>query len=634
MNDILIHLFEAPQDIFEKIFKKKGEIIEKEYGKIETRSFEKKKRPWLMEKTEFNWIGKKYPKLADNNKGNILNDIIVSIKQSTNKKNIIIIFGNNYLKYFTKMINEIKIDHPFILFNFSEEDEVENKFFDKFKFPQFVSYIKDKYDEQNPDLNLHKILSFIWEKDCYYNERGNVECNYSPANLLYKPSKGYIFCNILLIGESRAGKSSFINRMFNKLVAYESGQYKSSTQEITYYEFGLPDIQEEKDGNKLIKNGYGLIRILDTPGLVLTKDLDASIKIIDKLDKEFDSIHMIYFFIKDRSNLDNCVEILKYINKKNLEREKNNNYKVPIIFINNGKDLETDGNGDEFFDELKKILKNAELMNLYDPSGNKNNSDKKEINFFDDDEEEEDILNNYENYIDGNLIQIYLPNGKNLNKIFLKSKEYLSKNNNLILEGKLDNEYNAMRKNAISLINLYIKEKLEKKSLSKDEKDLYNKLYKECNEFSLQLQKKGSILYNLDILKVKKDKSFLNIIFIFCMIFQFLIFPIFIAIFCNDQYFENLISKIASTFGFSEEDLKLYGLDRYIYRDEFLKELSDNKDKFNEKIKTFFEDIIYYIGPIQCALKTRDAMFQINELFEKLSNKKDEEWTKFKVEKL
>jgi len=272
-------------------------------------------------------------------------------------------------------------------------------------------------------------------------------------------------------------------------------------------------------------------------------------------------------------------------------------------------------------------------MNLYDPSRNENNVEKKEINFFDE-EDEEDIPKDYQNYIDGNLIQIHLPSGKNLNKVFLKSKEYLLKNNNLILEGKLDNEYNAMRKNSISLINLYIKEKLEKKSLSKDEKDLYNKLYKECNEFSLQLQKKGSILYNLDILKVTKDKSFLLLIVNLCIIFQFLIFPIFIGKFCNDHYKENLISKIASTFGFCEEDLKLYGLDRYIYRDEFLKELSDNKDKFNEKIKTFFEDIIYYIGPIQCALKTRDAMFQINELFEKLSNKKDEEWTKFKVEKL
>ena len=86
--------------------------------------------------------------------------------------------------------------------------------------------------------------------------------------------------------------------MFNKYVTYETGKYESATQEITYYEFSFPDIQEEKENNKLIKNGYGLIRILDSPGLVLTKDLDASSKIIDKLYKEIDNIHMIYFFSK------------------------------------------------------------------------------------------------------------------------------------------------------------------------------------------------------------------------------------------------------------------------------------------------------------------------------------------------
>ena len=95
-----------------------------------------------------------------------------------------------------------------------------------------------------------------------------------------------------------------------------------------------------------------------------------------------------------------------------------------------------------------------------------------------------------------------------------------------------------------------------------------------------------------------------------------------------------MISKIASKFGFSEEDLKSYGLDKYINKDEFLKELSNNKDEFNKKIEKFFENIIYYIGPIQCALKTKDSLFQINELFEKLSDKKDEEWTKFNPEKI
>ena len=210
-RNIIIHLFEAPQDIFEKIFTEEGEIIEKNYGNIQTKFFGQKKKKIIdFWNYEFKWIGKKYPKLNANNLKDIFDDFHESIRQSPNKKNIIIIFGNNYLKPFRKMINEIQTDHPFVLFNFSEEDKVENDFFEKFKFPQFVSYIKDKYDEHNPDLNLHKIWSFIWEKDCYYNERGNEECNYSPANLLYKPSKGFIFCNILLIGESRAGKSTFI----------------------------------------------------------------------------------------------------------------------------------------------------------------------------------------------------------------------------------------------------------------------------------------------------------------------------------------------------------------------------------------------------------------------------------------
>ena len=620
MSDTIIHLFEDSQNIFESIFKEKREVIEKSYGKIETRAFKENKMQRM------NWLGKKYPKLLDNNITNIFNDLIESIKQSTNKKNIIIKFGNNYLKPFRKMINAIEIDHPFVLFIFSEEDNVENDFFDKFKYPQFISYIKDKYDENNPDLNLHKILSFIWEKDCYYNERGNIECKYSPANLLYKPSRGFIFCNILLLGESRAGKSTFINRLFNKYVTYETGKYESATQEITYYEFGLQDIQDKKKDNRLLKNGYGLIGILDTPGLVLTKDLDYSNKIKKKLEKIFDNIHMIYFFLKGQSNLEQCIEVLKYINNKNLEREKNNNYKVPIIFIKNGEDLQFNGNGQPFFQELKNVLKKADLMNLYDPTGNKNIGEKKEIDFFD--EDEEDILNDYQNYIDGNLIQIHLLNGKNINKIFLKSKEYLLRNNNIILEGRLDNCYNVMKKNANLLIKLYIKQKLEKKSLTKDEKALYEKLYEECNAFSIKLQEKVSLLFDLDILKVKKDRRYLKIIA--ALLYETIILADY-AYLLKSSY---SISKIALNFGFSEEDLKLYGLDKYIFTEEFLKELSNNKEESNEKIKKFFENIIYYIGPIQCAIKTRDAIFQINELFEKLSKKKDEEWIKFKVEKI
>ena len=647
MDDIIIYFFEVPQGIFEKILEKKGEIIEKEFGKIETRLLEKKTIPnnslfccaKRKNNNNFKWIGKSYPKLNNNNINNILNDLIYSIEENKNKKNVIIKFDDNYLKPFRKMINSIETDHPFVLFNFSENDKIENDFFTKFKLPQYISYIKDKYDEKIPDLNLQKIWSYIWEKDCYYNERGNSECRYSPANFLYKPSKGFIFYNILLIGESRAGKSSFINRMFNKFVTYEAEKLESATRKITYYEFGLSDNNKEKDDNKLIKNGYGLIRILDTPGLVITKDLDASSKIIDMIDEEFDSIHMIYFFLKAQSNIEQCIETLKYIQKKNLEREKNKQDKVPIIFIKNGEDLIPGGNGQILFQELKNLLKKYELLDLYDSSENSNtnanNKQNKEINFLDDEDDEED-LNNYQNYIDENIIQIHLPTGKNLDKLFLKTKQYVLKNNSLILEGKLDNEFNSMKENATSLIKLYIKEKLEKNSLTKDEKNLYKKLYKECNEFALKLRTNcGNILYNLDILKVKTDKTTFYYIGEFFLRFFILVIPFFIGILFLSVYEKNLISKIASSFGFSEEDLYFYGLDKYIFSEKFLKDLSDKDSKeITKKIKAFFEDIIYYIGPIQCALKARDALFQIKEMFEKLSNKKDEEWTVFKVEKI
>lgn len=195
--------------------------------------------------------------------------------------------------------------------------------------------------------------------------------------------------------------------MINKLVSYESSKYESATKEITYYEFNYSNISEEHDKNKLIQNGYGLIRILDTPGLVITKEFDPSLKIIEKIDKEIDNIHMIYFFLKAQSNIEQSIGTLKYIKQKNIERERNKLPKVPIFFIQNGKHLIPGGNGQILFQELKNILKKHNLLDLYDSFDDDkiNNNPQKEINFLSD-EEEEDNLNDYHNYIDGNIIQM------------------------------------------------------------------------------------------------------------------------------------------------------------------------------------------------------------------------------------
>lgn len=67
----------------------------------------------------------------------------------------------------------------------------------------------------------------------------------------------------------------FVNRMVNRVITYESAKIKSEAKEITYYELFLPETYEDKSDTKLIKNGFGGISIMDTPGLVKTKNLNS-----------------------------------------------------------------------------------------------------------------------------------------------------------------------------------------------------------------------------------------------------------------------------------------------------------------------------------------------------------------------
>ena len=323
--------------------------------------------------------------------------------------------------------------------------------------------------------------------------------------------------------------------------------------------------------------------------------------------------------MKGQSNIEQCINTLKYINDKNKEKIKNKAYKVPIIFIKNGGDLINGGNVNILSKELKNVLKKNNLMDLYD-----NNFKKK------------DYLNDYNNYIDGNIIQIHLPTGKNLNKLFLISKNYILKNNSTILEGKLNDEYEIMEKNTNSLIKIYIKEKILKKPLTKRDQDLFSKLSNDGKNFAHKLQKSGNILYDLEILNIK-TKSFFSSIFklfdesknLFTSEYINHIFP---DIIYFKEEIKDLIYNIALSYGFDKNDIYKYGLDKFIFEEKFLENLSNENRE--EKIKKFFENLIDYIGPIQYAIKTREALIQINDIFDKLSNRKDEEWIKFQVKKI
>ena len=249
------------------------------------------------------------------------------------------------------------------------------------------------YDEKKQNVSediCKNINSYIWEKQNYFFELGHIQELFT--------SKSFIDCNILLTGESRAGESSFINRIFNKLVSHEGANLESVTNQIKEYTYYLKN-------NEKIRNGIGGINFIDTPGIIKK----SNFKIIKKeLDKYFNRIHLIYFFIKAQSNLEYCLDMLEYIKDKNKKLVKHGKKKIPIIFIKNGEDLKICNEKPTFFKYLKDQLKKYNLLELYDninefKEDNKTQSIINEINeenFFDD----EEMPNNYDNYIEGNII--------------------------------------------------------------------------------------------------------------------------------------------------------------------------------------------------------------------------------------
>ena len=642
-KEINILTFDIPQNFFEKIFPKNIETINAKFGSKQ-KNINKSglfERIFTKNKLKVNWVGYRYPDLNNNNYKEILYDMFTFITSNVAKKFIIIKFGKTFLNEFAKVINRVKADKPLILFNLQKGEEVNEYSFQQFNQKQFVSYYINEEDPNDPDKNYNYIISYLWEKDCYYNELGNLTCQFSPANLLYKKPKGFIFFNILLTGESRAGKSSLINRIFNKAYAFESSKVVSTTQDITHYQLYPQEKNENDNTKKLIEKGYGGINVLDTPGLIESKNINSYKKIKKELDKYFDNLHIIFFFLRKQSNLDNCIDLLKYIKNKNDERIRKKLNKIPIVFIRNGDDLNNNQNGDSFFQHLKNELKKNKLLDLYDNTINqKNNSINNADDLFSD---LDNNLGNYSEFVDGNIIQIYLPKGQNMNKIFSITNHYFLNYNKPIFNKDLDSEFGKMKLNTKRLIELFIKEKLNKTSLSNSEKEEYKSLYNLCNNFVQTIRKECSLLYNFDMLNAKsKGVKIAGYVFAGVSLLSHLIltsftFGLSIIVFFPLHYLslyfakKNIISNIACKYGFSDKEINDYGLHDFVYGKDDNSALDENSEK---KIRDLFEDILYYIGPIQCLIKARESMIDIYNSFELLSNRNENDWNIFKAEKI
>ena len=278
---IKIFVFGNKNNIIEKIFTEK---LNDKFDKWEQRKYKKETNykeietgKLLNEKIEWNAI--LYPDINDGNIEDLFNSLEKGLNfpeefdEEKNEKyldedsrertrNIVIKFGKKNLHYLINYMNSLsKFYLPQIAIITSEEFDEQNEGLDD---NRYLTIIKDNKNDE--DL-LNDIIAYLWSKECYYNERGNILLSQPSIDKNKKKITTNNYINIMITGISRSGKSTLINILSQKLVTLESPFLESVTNKIREYE-----INASKNG--IFQSG---IRLIDTPGLtkILKKKIDT-----------------------------------------------------------------------------------------------------------------------------------------------------------------------------------------------------------------------------------------------------------------------------------------------------------------------------------------------------------------------
>ena len=289
------------------------------------------------------WLIKLYSKELNENTFNQICDQIMNDRDNLKiniKQNTILYFEDNpnesHLKnIFLKKIEEIGfIYRPRIIFVTKKKDTFD------FRDNRYITNIIWNDDSKDGQKKLFdKIISTIWNIDCYFNQRLNEieKFNIKDPKDIFKGMKENPLdysINLFLTGLSRGGKSSFINLVRGKLTALESNDKESVTSKLTEY---IIDIN-----NKNINDEYCSIKLIDSPGMVydFNENLKNKDTVLDSIKKAFEDntinkIDIILFFFLENSSLESTKEILNILNEK----------KFTVIFIIN-RCLDEEENGE------------------------------------------------------------------------------------------------------------------------------------------------------------------------------------------------------------------------------------------------------------------------------------------------
>ena len=381
-NNILIEIKEKPEEkpLCMKIYlygngKGKDVLINSGFNNNISDPYLKTKADKEFKTDQFHWILSVYS--SDFQKEEAIQKIIEDVEKERNQvidennkkllKNTVIIWFDDY-----KILNDYfdKLKNPKIILVSPSKTEIKIG-------KRYITNIITENMKENEVCS--QIISSLWEIDCYFNERDNKICRYTPENIFKELEKdnSLFSINILLTGLSRVGKSTFINLLSGKMIAFESDENNSVTKKITEYYIYNKDNKEDnkednkKDSKKDNKKEHGAIKIIDTPGIIPYSKGQPDIR-KDYLYEERRVMNMI----KNNSNEQNVSKKIHFIlfiffKQMDLNLEGDNikelfqNLKAcncPVYFLING--VEKDSDIEDYIYNINDVLASYDCDNL------------------------------------------------------------------------------------------------------------------------------------------------------------------------------------------------------------------------------------------------------------------------------